>query len=153
MRSHNGLGLAASQVGVPLDVFVADVGDGPLAFVNPRIVRANGEQVGPEGCLSFPRLYGNVARAKAVTIRGLDSDGKKISIVAEDLLARVLQHEFDHLNGLLFKDKVDPATVHWLLGYDSEAGEPIRQPTTLEDALRALAAGRYRNAVAQASRP
>jgi peptide deformylase len=141
MRAGNGLGLAAPQVGVPLQVFVADVGEGPFAVVNPKVVRVRGEQIGLEGCLSFPRLYGDVARAKAVTVRGLDSQGKKTSIEAEDLLARVLQHEIDHLKGTLFIDKVDPATVHWLLGYDAETGEPIKQPTTLEDALSALAGG------------
>jgi peptide deformylase len=144
MAANNGMGLAASQVGVPLQVFVADVGEGPFAVINPKVVRATGEHIGLEGCLSFPRLYGDVARAKAVTVRGLDSQGKKVSIEAEDLLARVLQHEIDHLKGTLFTDKVDPATVHWLLGYDAETGEPIKQPAILEDALRVLerAAGR-----------
>src|SRR5438270_5137486 len=87
MNAAAGVGLAAPQVRVPQRLFVYNVGEGPEAIVNPEIVRQDGEVVGVEGCLSIPRLQGEVARAQRVLVRGLDRHGKKIRIQAEEWLA------------------------------------------------------------------
>src|SRR5690349_7537181 len=105
MREAPGLGLAAPQVGESLRLFVYDVGDGPGAIINPEIVDRAGEEIGTEGCLSIPRLEGEVPRATMVEVTGLDRGGKRLRIRAEDLLARVFQHEIDHLAGILFTDR------------------------------------------------
>ncbi len=110
MYDAPGVGLAAPQIGVLKRVIVVDVGEGLIELVNPEIVAARGKQVGPEGCLSVPGVQGEVPRAKAVTVRGLDRHGREKEIYAEDLLARALQHEVDHLDGVLFIDKV----TRWL---------------------------------------
>ncbi len=106
MYKADGVGLAAPQVGVLRKVIVVDAGSGLITFVNPEIVSSDGEQVGVEGCLSIPDVAGEVARPKIVTIKGLDKNGEPIEITAEDLLARALLHEIDHLDGVLFTDKV-----------------------------------------------
>jgi len=120
MREAPGLGLAAPQVGESLRLFVYDVGDGPGAIINPEIVDRAGEEIGVEGCLSIPRLEGDVPRAQMVEVSGLDRHGKRVRIRAEDLLARVFQHEIDHLDGILFTDRADPATLHWLTDEEVE---------------------------------
>ena len=104
MRRANGIGLAAPQIGVPLRVVVADTGAGPLALVNPRIRRRRSSQVGIEGCLSIPGIYGDVRRARRIEVEGRSIQGRPIVVESEDLLARVFQHEIDHLNGVLFID-------------------------------------------------
>jgi peptide deformylase len=114
MHEAAGVGLAAPQVRVPERVFVYDVGDGPGAIINPELVRQEGEVVAVEGCLSIPRLQGEVPRAQKVLVRGIDRHGKKLRIEAEEWLARVFQHEIDHLDGVLFIDRADPASLHWL---------------------------------------
>jgi len=111
MAESRGLGLAGPQVGVAKRIFVYDVGEGRHALVNPRIVRATGEEVGAEGCLSIPGLQGEVPRALKVTITGLDENGKNVKIKAEGMLARVFQHEMDHLDGTMFIDRADPDTL------------------------------------------
>jgi peptide deformylase len=106
MREANGVGLAAPQIGVPLRIFVAEVNKKFYALVNPEIIRASEEQEEmDEGCLSVPGCYGPVERPAKVTVRGMDLTGKKVKIKAWGLLARVFQHEIDHLNGTLFVDK------------------------------------------------
>ena len=112
MKDNAGLGLAAPQIGVELQVFTYDIGEGPHAFVNPKIVRRKGEQVAVEGCLSIPGIQGDVPRAEQVTLSGLDENGKPAKIRAEGLLARVFQHEMDHLQGYLFIDRADPESLH-----------------------------------------
>jgi peptide deformylase len=112
MYEAAGVGLAAPQVHVNQRLFVYDVGEGPDALINPELVRAEGEEVGSEGCLSIPRLHGDVARATRITVSGLNARGKRVRIEAEDFLARVFQHEMDHLNGILFTDKADPESLH-----------------------------------------
>lgn len=112
MKNHNGLGLAANQIGVDLQIFTYDVGEGPHAVINPKIIRSKGEDISVEGCLSIPGIQGDVPRAEEVTIKGLDEDGKPIRIKAKGLLARVFQHETDHLNGYLFIDRADPETLY-----------------------------------------
>ena len=104
MRRAQGIGLAAPQIGVPVRLFVADIGRGPLAVINPRVRRRRGSLVGVEGCLSIPGVYGDVRRARAIEVEGRDLRGRRIVVTGEDLLARVVQHEIDHLNGVLFID-------------------------------------------------
>jgi peptide deformylase len=111
MHDAPGVGLAANQIGVDKQVFVYDVGEGPSVMLNPRIVRRRGSQVATEGCLSVPGLQGDVRRASHVIAEGQDLDGNKVQVKAEGLLARVFQHEIDHLNGTLFIDRADPDTL------------------------------------------
>jgi len=112
MYAANGAGLAAPQVGVSERVIVADAGDGLVALVNPRIVSSSGSEVDVEGCLSIPNVTVYVERAAQVEVEGWDERGKTVRIKAEGLLARALQHEIDHLDGILIIDKgtiVQPA--------------------------------------------
>ncbi len=106
MHANNGVGLAAPQIGVSKRLIVADIYDGepPIRMVNPRIVEREGSVVGVEGCLSIPNVYGDVERAERVVVKGLNEKGKAITLTAEGLLARVFQHEIDHLDGRLFTD-------------------------------------------------
>lgn len=105
MYKAGGVGLAAPQVGVLKRVIVIDVGEGPVKLINPEIVASSGSQTDAEGCLSCPGLTGEVKRAKKVTVKGLSPEGEEVIIEAEELFARALQHEIDHLNGILFIDK------------------------------------------------
>ena len=102
----DGVGLAAPQVGILKRVVVIDVGDGLLQLINPVIRRQSGQQCMAEGCLSVPGVWGEVNRPAQVMVEALDSKGKSIEIDAEGLLAVALCHEIDHLDGILFKDKV-----------------------------------------------
>lgn len=102
----NGVGLAAPQIGILKRAIVADVGEGLIELVNPEVVHSEGEQIGPEGCLSMPGVSGEVLRANKVTVKGWNREGEDITIEAEGLLARCLLHEIDHLNGILFTDRV-----------------------------------------------
>jgi peptide deformylase len=121
LHEANGLGLAAPQVDVLERVIVIELPEdeedpqsGKLyALVNPEIVRAEGEEEGEEGCLSIPGWYGEVKRATSVTVKAQDAKGKWIRIKGYDLLARVLQHEIDHLDGILFIDRLEsPDKLH-----------------------------------------
>ena len=113
MHKYNGVGLAGPQVGVLKRVIVIDLYDGeePLKLVNPKIIKAKGEQEVDEGCLSFPNKFAKIVRPKEVTVRALDEKGNKIEIKAKDLLAQAISHEVDHLNGELFIDKIIPGTL------------------------------------------
>lgn len=102
MYAADGVGLAAPQVGISRRVVVIDVGDGIIELINPEIIAQDGCEVGTEGCLSFPGMYGEVERYTTVTVEALNRSGKKIRISGSGLLARALQHEIDHLNGILF---------------------------------------------------
>ena len=105
MYEANGVGLAAPQVGVLRRIVVIDVmDDNPLVLVNPEIIEKDGEQIGPEGCLSLPGLQGDVARPEHVVCKALDRDMKEITVEVEGLLARAICHELDHLDGILYKD-------------------------------------------------
>jgi peptide deformylase len=108
-----GIGLAAPQVGVQKRVIVVDVGEDPLVLVNPTIAAAEGEQLGLEGCLSLPDLVGEVRRAEWVTVNGLNGQGRPVRLEGEGLLARVLQHEIDHLDGILFVARIEDLTRLW----------------------------------------
>ena len=115
MHEANGVGLAANQLGLPLRMFVYDVGEGPHALINPKIMKKSGKQTGVEGCLSIPGLQGDVDRANMVIVTGLDETGQKVRLTGEGLLARVFQHEIDHLEGTLFIDRADPHTLEWIM--------------------------------------
>jgi peptide deformylase len=124
MHDHRGVGLAAPQVGIlrrliviglPEDLEEEGSPAAEMALVNPEIVRATGRQVATEGCLSIPNWYGDVPRAKHVTVKARDLNDKEVRIKASGYLARILQHEIDHLEGVLFLDRVeDRATLHHL---------------------------------------
>lgn len=105
MYANKGVGLAAPQIGVSKRVIVVDVGDGPVELINPEITDVDGTQTGSEGCLSVPGVVGDVTRAYRVDVQGLDRDGKQTAVRAEGFFARALQHEIDHLDGILFIDK------------------------------------------------
>lgn len=105
MYTAQGVGLAAPQVGVLKRIVVIDVGEGLIELINPEIIEASGEDTDVEGCLSCPGLIGEVTRASKVKVKALNREGKEITIIGEDLLARCLQHEIDHLEGILFIDK------------------------------------------------
>jgi peptide deformylase len=114
MKLANGIGLAAPQIAVAQRVIViAPDGIKPTALINPKVVVSEGEQIGQEGCLSIPGLYGDVKRALYVEVEALDRQGREVVFELEGMPARVVQHEIDHLDGVLFIDKVDMATLHW----------------------------------------
>lgn len=111
MYGAEGIGLAAPQVGVGKRIIVVDVSPvdkavAPVALVNPEIVERKGSAAGVEGCLSVPGVQGEVVRAETVEVRGLDEQGKPLRIRAAGILSRALQHEIDHLDGILFIDRV-----------------------------------------------
>ena len=108
MHSAPGVGLAAPQVGIPLRVIVVGLPEQEdIALINPEIVRRKGERLVNEGCLSVPGYVGQVKRAVMVTAKGRDQRGKEIRIKADELLAQALEHEIDHLNGVLYIDKLE----------------------------------------------
>lgn len=106
MTKHDGVGLAAPQVGILKRVVVIDVGEGRIELVNPEIIRTGGIQNGPEGCLSVPGVYGEVERPNEVTVRAQDRNGNSFEISGTELLARAFCHEVEHLDGKLFLDRV-----------------------------------------------
>ncbi len=110
MYAEPGIGLAAPQVGVGRRLFVYDVGEGPEAIVNPVIAEARGEWVYEEGCLSVPGLYWEIVRPKEIHLTCYDLDGNEVSIEADELLARLFQHELDHLDGVMLVDHLDDDT-------------------------------------------
>lgn len=113
MRAANGVGLAAPQLGILQRIIVYDAGDGFHALINPKILQRKGSQIGVEGCLSIPGLQGDVERAAEVVVKGQDQFGRPIRIREEALAARVLQHEIDHLDGILFIDR-NPQDLHYV---------------------------------------
>lgn len=107
MYEADGVGLAAPQVGLPLRMAVIDVGEGLLEMINPVIVERTGSEKDTEGCLSVPDIYGEVERSASVTVEFLNRRNKKQRLKADKLLARAIQHELDHLDGVLFIDKAE----------------------------------------------
>lgn len=105
MRAAEGVGLAAPQVGVSKRIIIVDVGEGLIELINPRLEKREGLETAMEGCLSIPQYVGEVERAATVTVVGLNREGEEIRITGSGLLARALQHEIDHLNGILFIDR------------------------------------------------
>ena len=107
MNAADGVGLAAPQVGVELRIVVIDVGEGLIELINPVLLEKEGCQKGLEGCLSVPGVFGEVERYEKVVVEGLNRSGRKIRVTGSGLLARALQHEMDHLDGVLFVEKAD----------------------------------------------
>lgn len=122
MRVADGVGLAAPQIAQSIRVFVAEYEDRKVAVFNPEIVKAEGEELGTEGCLSIPGYVGeNIRRATKIVVKGQDVRGKAIRVNADGWFARILQHEIDHLNGILFVDRLDsPADLHEVREQDEE---------------------------------
>jgi peptide deformylase len=106
MYKNKGLGLAAPQVGILKRVIIADVGEGLVSLVNPKILWRQGKDIMSEGCLSIPGIDLEIKRSKEVIVEGLNREGEKLQLGAVGLLARVLQHEIDHLDGILIVDRV-----------------------------------------------
>ena len=106
MYEADGVGLAAPQVGILKRLVVIDIGEGPLVFINPEILETDGKQIDQEGCLSLPGELEEVMRPNYVRARALNEKGEEFEIEAEELLARAILHEYDHLNGTLFIDRV-----------------------------------------------
>ena len=104
MYTFNGIGLAAPQVGTSLSIIVADVGEGVIKLANPRILKIKGEDKISEGCLSLPDVYAKIKRPYEILVEGLNEKGEHVEIKAKGLLARVIQHEIDHLRGRLIID-------------------------------------------------
>lgn len=107
MYEANGVGLAAPQVGILKRILVIDVGEGPIVMINPRIISTDGEQTGDEGCLSVPGKAGLVTRPNHVVARFFDEEMNECEIEGEELLARAICHELDHLDGHLYVEKVE----------------------------------------------
>lgn len=116
MYEYNGVGLAGPQIGILKRIIVIDLYDGskPLKLVNPRIIKQKGEQEVDEGCLSFPNEFAKLIRPAEVIVEALNENGKKVKIKGEGLLAQALAHEIDHLDGILFVDKMIPGTLHYV---------------------------------------
>ncbi len=115
MHAAPGVGLAAPQVHKSVQVIVVDAGSGPLALVNPKILEQSGCQVYTEGCLCLPGVEAPVERASHVKVRALDRAGDEFTLTADGYLATILQHEIDHLEGMVFIDRVkDPSTIKYV---------------------------------------
>ena len=107
MYEENGVGLAAPQVGILKRIFVIDIGEGLIEFINPEVLVTEGEQFGEEGCLSVPNKYGNVRRPNFVKMRAQDRHGNFFEVEGSELMARAMLHENDHLDGKLYVDLVE----------------------------------------------
>ncbi|MBI2756664.1 MAG: peptide deformylase [Chloroflexi bacterium] len=142
MRAAPGVGLAAPQVGVPLRLAVIEVDEEVTVIANPEIVKRTGEYEPDEGCLSVPGFWGHVTRAEKVTVKAKDRTGKDFRLNAEGLLAQALQHEIDHLDGMLYIDH--PGVVDEL-----KRTEPVRR----REAVQEEAAGNGEPRVRQGRRP
>ena len=120
MYNAPGIGLAAPQVGIKKRIIVVDVGNeekpGLYKIINPEIIASDGKVSGDEGCLSIPDVLDSVSRFETVTVEGLDPEGKKISIEADGMLSICLQHEIDHLNGVLFIDHLSMVKKEFVKG-------------------------------------
>jgi peptide deformylase len=113
MYDAEGIGLAAVQIGVPKRVIVMDVGTGLIELINPEILERSGSLTASVGCLSLPGIRGEVTRAQHVVVRGLNRKGEVVTLHASDLLARCVQHEVDHLDGILFTDYLRPDQIEY----------------------------------------
>ncbi len=130
MVAAEGVGLAAPQIGLSIRLFVIDIADKEadkryrVAMANPEIIRSKGEQIGVDGCLSIPGYYGvNIRRAAKVVVKGQDMRGRLLRISAEGIFAWALQHEIDHLDGILFLDRLDRPEDLREVSYDTPDGE------------------------------
>jgi len=116
MYTNSGIGLSAPQVGVSKRIIVVDGQEkGLIALINPVITNREGEKITEEGCLSFPNLYSNIKRSSKITVTALNQEGEQVEFTDENLIARIFQHEIDHLDGILFIDKIGRAERQLLL--------------------------------------
>lgn len=113
MYHADGVGLAAPQIGLLKRIFVVDIGEGVIEFINPEVLEVEGEQFGEEGCLSVPKKYGAVRRPNYAKLRAQDRSGNWFEIEGEELMARAMLHENDHLDGKLFVDLVEGDLVEF----------------------------------------
>ena len=131
MHAEDGVGLAAPQVGVSKRIIAAGDGENWYTIINPKIVSHSIlTEKDVEGCLSLPGLRGEVTRYRKVTVKGLDRDGNPIEVQARGLLARVFQHEIDHLDGILYIDRVENETLNWI-DWQDDKDEPDYLPTDI----------------------
>jgi len=132
MHAANGAGLAAPQIDLSIRIFVAEYEERRVALVNPEIIKTEGEVTGSEGCLSIPGYYGdNIRRAENVVVKGQDVRGKEVRVRAEGWFARILQHEIDHLDGILFLDRLDrPEDLREVS--EAEEAEELEQEAALD---------------------
>jgi len=146
MKKEDGVGLAAPQVNVSKRLIVATDLEKIYVIINPEIV-ANSEKssVDREGCLSLPTLQAEVERSDKIVIRGLNRNLKPVEMKADGLFARVLQHEVDHLNGVLYIDRADLSTLVWLKEQPGK-GDPLRIPATLQEVKNVFKEKYHRNA-------
>lgn len=107
MYEYDGVGLAAPQVGILRRIAVIDIGEGPIVLVNPEVVETSGEQTGEEGCLSLPGKSGQVTRPNYAKVRAFNENMEEYEVEGEELLARALLHEIDHLDGHMYTEKVE----------------------------------------------
>lgn len=114
MYDAEGVGLAAVQIGILKRVVVMDVGEGLIELINPEIIDKQGSQTDYEGCLSIPGVHGEVTRAMQVTVRAMNRRGEWFTLEANEMLARCVQHEVDHLDGVLFTDYVLPKDLYYV---------------------------------------
>ena len=116
MHQFNGVGLAGPQIGILKRLVVIDLydGDGPIKLVNPKMIKQEGEQEVEEGCLSFPNQFAKVISPAKVVIEALNENGERMRVEAEGLLAQAISHELDHLDGILFVDKIIPGTLEYV---------------------------------------
>ena len=120
LEEANGVGLAAPQVGILRRVVIVDTGDGILELINPSLVETDGEQEGPEGCLSVPGKYGLVKRPYYAKVKAQDRDGQWFEVEAEELIARCFCHELDHLDGIVYTQVMDRFLTEEELAADDE---------------------------------
>ena len=124
LHANYGVGLAAPQVGVPLRVVVIHIPEEDvIVLINPQIVRRKGERTVIEGCLSIPGYRGEIKRSDSVTVKGLNPQGKEIRLKAEDLLCQALEHEIDHLSGILYIDHLESTDKLFPIPQDDESEE------------------------------
>lgn len=127
-KSDSGIGLAAPQIGVQKKIFVWDMGEEPLVVINPVIAESSGEWTYDEGCLSIPGLYVEMVRPKEVLMKGWSIDGEEVTFEADELAARLFQHEIDHLDGILMFDRMDPGQRREALGEYRRLQETPAEP-------------------------
>jgi len=114
MRAVHGVGLAAPQIGMSLRIAVIEIPEKEvITLINPEIVRREGVRVVDEGCLSYPGYYGEITRSKVVKVKAQNRQGKKVRLKGEELLAQALEHEIDHLNGILYVDHIEGHDRLW----------------------------------------
>jgi peptide deformylase len=115
MRAASGVGLAANQIGVPLKIAVIEIpGEEVIVLVNPEVIKKEGERTIGEACLSVPGYHGDIKRAVRVKVKARDKQGRNIRVKGEEFLAQALEHEIDHLNGILYIDRVEPGKLQKL---------------------------------------